>query len=129
MGLVSGCPCEWHWMQVSFACTASAREGLKMLPRAGCAACAAPGPWHFSQPTFHSATCFVRTSYSTEWQPSHVGPVGRFRLSAGYCGTHQSVLSATKYRRQSLCVTSHCAPSGKYSSPIFVKYRCFHLLP
>ena len=34
---------------------------MKILVSAGRAACSLPGPWHFSQPTFHSTTCFVCT--------------------------------------------------------------------
>ena len=30
-----------------------------MLARDGFAACTLPGPWHFSQPTFHSVTALV----------------------------------------------------------------------
>ena len=43
----------------ALACTKSRRAGLTMLARDGRWACAAPGPWHFSQPTFHSVTVLV----------------------------------------------------------------------
>ena len=61
-GCCSGWPCEWHWMQVSFARTKSSFAGLTMLAAVGAATCSLPGPWHRSQPTFHSVTVFVWTS-------------------------------------------------------------------
>jgi hypothetical protein len=59
IGFVTGCPCEWHWMQTFVACIESSRDGFTIFVCEGFATCADPGPWHFSQPTFHSDTAFV----------------------------------------------------------------------
>ena len=47
MGLVSGWPWLWHWMQVSLACTKFCRAGLRMLSLVGLATWAEPAPWLF----------------------------------------------------------------------------------
>src|SRR5437899_2454069 len=99
-------------MQTFVAATLFSRAGFTMLACDGRATCADPGPWHFSQPTFHSVTAFVCRFMFTEWQPSHSCPVGRPLLSSGKNGTHQSVFGPTLYGRQIPFATSHCAPSG-----------------
>src|SRR5262245_41782753 len=99
-------------MHTSEARILSRRAGLTMFACEGRATCCDAGPWHFSQPTFHSVTFVVSILKFTEWQPSHSCEVGRRMLLSGNSGTHQSVPAATLYGRQICLVTSHCAPRG-----------------
>ena len=46
-------------MQTLVAWMVSSRAGLTMLAWDGFWTCKEPGPWHFSQPTFHSVTVLV----------------------------------------------------------------------
>ena len=69
-------------MHISVEATGSP-AAVKMFAREGCAAWSLPGPWHFSQPTFHSVGFLVRMSKLTEWQPSHSVLVGRVVLPPG----------------------------------------------
>ena len=46
-------------MHVSLARTKSSFAGLTMFTAVGLATWSLPGPWHFSQPTFHSVTVLV----------------------------------------------------------------------
>jgi len=57
--MLNGLPCEWHCTHRSTAFIESSRTGLMMFKRLGVFTCSAPGPWHFSHPTFHSVTVFV----------------------------------------------------------------------
>jgi hypothetical protein len=46
-------------MHVSLATNEFNLAGFTMLARVGCLTWSDPGPWHFSQPTFHSVTVLV----------------------------------------------------------------------